>query len=47
MNENIKYIAGAVAVVGLSVGAVLYVSRGKKASVPAEPASSPWLDVPA
>ena len=37
MNENIKYIAGAVAVVGLSVGAVLYVSRGKKTSVPAEP----------
>ena len=27
MNENIKYFAGAVAVVGLSVGAVIYISR--------------------
>ena len=27
MNENIKYFAGAAAVVGLSVGAVLYISR--------------------
>src|SRR3954471_18995593 len=27
MNENFKYIAGAVAVVGLSVGAVLWVSK--------------------
>lgn len=31
MNENVKWVAAAVAVVGLSVGGVLYFSRGKKA----------------
>jgi len=30
MNENIKWFAAAAAVVGLSVGAVLYISRGDK-----------------
>ena len=38
MNENVKYIAGAVAVVGLSIGAVVYVSkRGDKAAAPGNP----------
>jgi hypothetical protein len=37
MNENIKWIAAAVAVVGLTVGGVLYFSRGKNAT----PADSP------
>lgn len=36
MNENIKWIAGAVAVVGLSIGAVLYLSSKDKA-LPEEP----------
>lgn len=34
MNENIKWIAGAVAVVGLSVGAVLYLKNKDKAEAP-------------
>lgn len=46
MNENIKYIAAAVAVVGLSVGAVLYVSRSKKAPEPMAPAPVAAAPVP-
>jgi hypothetical protein len=45
MNENIKWIAAAVAVVGLSIGAVLYLSyypRGNKAA----PAEEPVVAVP-
>ena len=38
MNENVKYGAAAVAVVGLSVGAVLYFGRDKQAPKPVEPA---------
>ena len=34
MNENIKYFAGAVAVVGLSIGAVIYISRHPSAPPP-------------
>jgi hypothetical protein len=34
MNENFKYIAAAVAVVGLSVGAVIYISMRKHAAPP-------------
>ena len=36
MNENIKWIAGAVAVVGLSIGAVVYLSH-KDTAEPATP----------
>ena len=36
MNENIKWIAAAVAVVGLSIGAVLYLSHKEKAEEPAK-----------
>ena len=50
MNENFKYIAAAVAVVGLSVGAVIYISMRKHAAppppkpvaaVPVQPAEPP------
>jgi hypothetical protein len=44
MNENFKYIAAAVAVVGLSVGAVIYISMRKHA---APPAQKPVAAVPA
>jgi hypothetical protein len=37
MNENFKYIAAAVAVVGLSIGAVIYISLRGKAPPPAKP----------
>lgn len=37
MNENFKWIAAAVAVVGLTIGGILYVSRSKKPPVPAAP----------
>jgi hypothetical protein len=36
MNENFKYIAGAVAVVGLSVGAIVYFSMRNQGAEPAE-----------
>ena len=36
MNENFKYIAGAVAVVGLSVGAIVYFSMRKDSAAPVE-----------
>jgi hypothetical protein len=39
MNENIKYFAGAAAVVGLSVGAVIYISRHPDVPPPDEPAA--------
>ena len=38
MNENIKYFAGAAAVVGLSIGAVIYISRHPSVPPPDEPA---------
>jgi hypothetical protein len=37
MNENVKWIAAAVGVVGVTVGGILYFSRIKKAPKPAEP----------
>ena len=37
MNENIKWGAAAVAVVGLSIGAVLWFSKRERAEPPAEP----------
>ena len=37
MNENFKWIAAAVAVVGITVGGILYVSRSKKAPTPVAP----------
>jgi len=40
MNENFKYIAAAVAVVGLSIGAVIYISLRGKAVPPAKPAAA-------
>jgi hypothetical protein len=40
MNENIKWGAAAVAVVGLSVGAVIYLSRSDKAAPPAQPVAA-------
>jgi hypothetical protein len=39
MNENIKYIAAGVAVVGLTIGGILYFSQGRKAP-PAEPVAA-------
>jgi len=42
MNENIKWFAAAAAVVGLSVGAVLYISRGDKKP----PVESPVVAAP-
>ena len=44
MNENFKYIAAAVAVVGLSVGAVIYISMRKH---PAPPPQKPVAAIPA
>lgn len=38
MNENIKWFAGAVAVVGLSIGAVIYFSMRDEAAPPPPPA---------
>jgi hypothetical protein len=43
MNENFKYIVAAVAVVGLSVGAVIYISMRKH---PAPPPEKPVAAVP-
>jgi hypothetical protein len=40
MNENIKWIAGAVAVVGLSIGALIYFARNDKAEPPAAPVTA-------
>lgn len=40
MNENFKWAAAAVAVVGLSIGAVLYFSRRDKAAPPAVPVAA-------
>ena len=41
MNENLKWIAGAVAVVGLSIGALVYFARNDKAEPPvAEPVAA-------
>jgi hypothetical protein len=40
MNENLKYFAGAVAVVGLSVGAVLYRSSRRAPVVPEKPVAA-------
>jgi hypothetical protein len=37
MNENIKWGGAAVAVVGLTIGAFLYLSRGKEAPAPVAP----------
>jgi len=45
MNENIKWIAAAVAVVGLSVGAVLYLSYYPRGKTPA-PAEEPVAAAP-
>ncbi len=53
MNENIKWMAGAVAVVGLSIGAVVYFSGRDKAAAPEEapvaaaPAEPPAPEEPA
>ncbi len=41
MNENIKWGAAAVAVVGLSIGAVLYLSRSDQAVPPVDAADAP------
>ena len=48
MNENLKWIAGAVAVVGLSIGALVYFARNDKAKPPVEPvaATPPPMAVP-
>src|ERR1044071_5821589 len=41
MNENVKYIAAAVGVVGLSIGAVVYISMRKhSAPAPAKPVAA-------
>jgi len=45
MNENFKWIAAAVAVVGLSIGAVVYFSQGKKVPV-AKPPVAPVAEQP-
>jgi hypothetical protein len=37
MNENLKWTAAAVAVVGLSIGAIIYFSRKEQAAPPAKP----------
>ena len=48
MNENIKYFAGAAAVVGLSVGAVIYISRDRSTPPPKAPVvAAPELPPPA
>ena len=46
MNENIKWIAAAVAVVGLSIGAVLYFGHVRKAPQPARAESAVTLPPP-
>jgi hypothetical protein len=40
MNENIKWMGAAVAVVGLSVGGIIYLSWKEKAAPPAEPVAA-------
>src|SRR5689334_649832 len=45
MNENFKWIAAAVAVVGLSIGAVVYFTRGGTPEKP--PAPAPVAEKPA
>jgi hypothetical protein len=40
MNENIKYIAAGVAVVGLTIGGILYFSQSRRPEQPAEPVVS-------
>ena len=40
MNENLKYFAGAAAVVGLSIGAVIYISRHPSVPPPDVPAKT-------
>ena len=48
MNENIKWTAAAVAVVGLSIGGFLYLSKGDRAAPPENPAAAaPALPPPA
>lgn len=52
MNENLKWIAAAVAVVGVTVGGILYLSRAKKAPpteapVAVAPAPEPVAEEPA
>jgi len=37
MNENIKYIAAGIAVVGLTIGGILYFSQRRAPAAPAEP----------
>jgi hypothetical protein len=39
MNENFKWIAAAVAVVGLSIGAVVYFTQGNTSEAPPKPAA--------
>ena len=46
MNENIKYIAAAAGVVGLSIGAVVYFSYQSKGK-PAPPSEPPVVAAPA
>lgn len=43
MNENFKYIAAAVAVVGLTIGSVVYIYQGKKPKPAAPPAATAQL----
>ena len=40
MNENIKWFAAAAAVVGLSIGAVLYFAQGRRSTPAAEPTAA-------
>jgi len=47
MNENIKWFAGAVAVVGLSIGAVIYFSMRDEAAPPTEPPAAALPPEPA
>src|SRR6185295_12142311 len=46
MNENFKWIAAAVAVVGLSIGAVVYFTEGDKTDVQPPP-TAPVAEKPA
>jgi hypothetical protein len=43
MNENFKYIAAAVAVVGLTIGSVVYIYQGKKPKPAAPPPATAQL----
>jgi hypothetical protein len=43
MNENFKYIAAAVAVVGLTIGSVVYIYQGKKPKPVTPPAATAQL----